>query len=221
MSRGAHPWWMGPATALAAAVIGLLARTWRFEVHDDPGYVEGLERGERFAYALWHARMLPLVWHHRNGGHVVLVSRSRDGELITRIIERFGFRTARGSSTRGGEAAIRELLAAAAAGRSIAFTPDGPRGPAEVAKSGLTVVAGQAGLRVAPTAAASPDAWRLRSWDGFRIPKPFARVVIGHGAPLAIAPPGDPGTAERERARAEAALRELTAEVARRAGERA
>lgn len=221
MSRGAQPWWMGPATALAAAVIGLLARTWRFEVHDDPGYLEGLGRGEKFAYAFWHARLLPLVWYHRNEGHVVLVSRSRDGEFITRIIERFGFATARGSSTRGGEAAIRELLAAAAAGRSLAFTPDGPRGPAEVAKSGLTVVAGQAGMRVVAIATASRDAWRLRSWDGFRIPRPFARVVVGHGAPLAIAPPGDPGTSERERARAEAALRELTAAMARRAGERA
>ena len=83
----------------------------------------------------------------------------------------------------------------------------------------MTFVASQLGLRIVPLASASRDAWVLRSWDRFRVPKPFARVCIGHGAPVAVAAGRDPGTAEGERERAERALRELTAEVARRAGE--
>lgn len=219
MSAARHPWWMGPAAALGAGVLWLLARSWRIEERNAEEYDAARRAGERVVYAFWHARQLPLVYTHRGERAVVLVSRSRDGELISRILAWFGMGTARGSSTRGGDAAIRELRAAAAAGASLAFTPDGPRGPAESAKPGFTLVAGQVGMRVVPTATAARDAWVLRSWDRFRVPKPFARVCVAHGAPMAIAPADDPEAAERERGRAERALRELTAEVVRRAGE--
>lgn len=219
MSGARPPWWMGPAAVLGAAVLWLLARTWRIEERNAPEFDAVARGGERLILAFWHARQLPLVYTHRGRGIVVLVSRSRDGELIARILSRFGLRTARGSSTRGGDAAIRELRAAAAEGRWLAFTPDGPRGPAEHAKAGVTFVAGQLGLRIVPLAAAARSAWVLRSWDRFRVPKPFARVCTGHGAPIAVDAGRDPETAERERARVERALREWTAEVARRAGE--
>lgn len=219
MSAEKFPWWMGPATFLGAAAIGLLARTWRIEERNDPAFDEAARTGEKFILAFWHARQLPLVYTHRNRGVIVLVSRSRDGELISRILARFGNRTARGSSTRGGDAAVRELRAAAEAGSWLAFTPDGPRGPAERAKEGVTFMASQLGLRVVPLTSSSRDSWVLRSWDRFRVPRPFARVCVAHGAPITVAPERDPETAERERARVERAMNELTAETARRSGE--
>lgn len=220
MSAEKYPWWMGPASFVGAAVIGLLARTWRIEERNDPAYDEAVQTGEAFILAFWHARQLPLVYTHRGQGVIVLVSRSRDGELISRILSRFGNRTARGSSTRGGDAAIRELRAAAEEGRWLAFTPDGPRGPAERAKEGVAFVASQLELRVVPLTSSSRDAWVLRSWDRFRVPRPFARVCVAHGAPITVARERDPETTERERARIERAMNDLTAETARRSGER-
>lgn len=220
MSADRYPWWTEPAAILGAAALWLLGRTWRIEERNAPEYEAAVGSGETVILAFWHARQLPLAYTHRGRGVIVLVSRSRDGELISRILARLGSGTARGSSSRGGEAAIRELRAAAQAGRTLAVTPDGPRGPAERSKDGLTWLASQLGLRVVPLASSARDSWVLRSWDRFRIPRPFARVCIGHGAPIAVAPERDSGTAERERARVETALREWTHEVAARSGER-
>jgi lysophospholipid acyltransferase (LPLAT)-like uncharacterized protein len=221
VSRAAYPWWMGPAAALGAAVLWLLARTWRVEYRREPGYDEAMRAKEPMLFAFWHARQLPLVWTHRDLGAVVLVSRHRDGELITRVLARFGFGTARGSSTRGGEAAVLAIRAAVQAGRLIGITPDGPRGPAERAKDGVVFLAGRLGVRVVPVASAARDAWVLRSWDRFRIPKPFARVCVTLGSPIAVAPGRDVETTARERARLEAALAAVTADARERAGETA
>ncbi len=211
------PWW-GPAGVIAgAAALGALGRSWRLSV-------EGLERwqgarGERCIFALWHARLLPLVYSHRGLGVVVLVSRHRDGEWIARVIERMGYGTARGSSTRGGEDGMRQLIAAAAGGRSLSITPDGPRGPALVVKPGLAWLASRTQLPVVPVAAAADRTRVLRSWDGFRVPMPFARVRVDHGAPIRV--PGGLEDAELEtwRARIEQALAAHTRAVSERAGE--
>ncbi len=219
MSRRGFPWWLGPATLLGSAAVWLLGRSWRIEMRHEPGYDAALAANEPVLFAFWHARQLPLVWTHRGRGIVVLVSRHHDGELITRILLRLGFGAARGSSTRGGEAAILGLRRAAQAGRCIAITPDGPRGPAEQAKDGVVFLAGQLGVRVVPVATAARDAWVMRSWDRFRVPRPFARVCVTMGTPLTIAPERDAATMARERARIEAALAAVTAEARARAGE--
>jgi lysophospholipid acyltransferase (LPLAT)-like uncharacterized protein len=222
VSRGAYPWWMGPAAVLGAAVLWLLARTWRVEMREEPGYGEAMRAREPMLFAFWHARQLPLVWTHRDLGAAVLVSQHRDGELIVRILERFGFGpAARGSSTRGGEAALLAVRAAVQAGRLVGITPDGPRGPAERAKDGVVFLAGQLGVRVVPVGSAARHAWVLRSWDRFRIPRPFTRVCVTVGTPVAIDPGRDPETRARERARIEAAIVAVTADARARAGERA
>lgn len=214
MSRGAYPWWMEPAAFAGSLVVRLLAATWRIESVVASGYTAGRAGGERFVYAFWHARLMPLVWARRGEGITVLVSRHRDGQLITRVIEHLGFTSARGSSTRGGESGVRELLGAARAGRELAITPDGPRGPAEEVKDGLVFVAAHLRRRVVPIATASSNAWVFRSWDRFRVPKPFARVRIEYGEPVDVTDGGEPA-----RARLEQALRELTARNASLAGE--
>lgn len=221
MSRRGFAWWVGPAAWLGTAVFWLLGRSWRIEMRHDPAYDAALAAHEPVLFALWHARQFPVVWTHRGRGIVVLVSRHQDGELITRIVRRFGFGAARGSSTRGGGAAVLAMRRAVQAGQCIGITPDGPRGPAEQAKDGVVFLAGQLGVRVVPLASAARDAWVMRSWDRFRIPKPFARVVVIAGAPLAIAPGRDAETTARERARIEAALAAVTADARARAGESA
>ncbi len=213
MSAARYPWWMEPAAALGALLVRLLGSTWRVRDVRPPQYADAVAAGERFVYCFWHARLLPLV-HLRRGERIcVLVSRHRDGQLITRIIEHVGFTSARGSSTRGGEAGVRELLAAAADGRDLAITPDGPRGPAEEVKDGLAFVAARVGLRVVPIATSARASWVFRSWDRFRVPKPFATVHVHYGEPIRVTT-----VDEAMRTTLEQSLRELTARADAAAG---
>lgn len=129
-------------------------------------------------YTLWHGQMLPLLWYHRRRGIAVLISEHRDGEIIARIATSLGFRTVRGSTYRGAERALVGLVRELRTGHDIAVTPDGPRGPAHTFAPGAIVAAQRAGAPVVAVAAGTRHAWRLRTWDGFMIPKPFARVTV-------------------------------------------
>lgn len=219
MSGERVPWWLGLAAFGGTAALSVLARTWRVEHRDDPEFVSALATGERFIYAFWHERIVSVTWWHRNEGIAVLVSQHHDGELITRVIERLGYVTGRGSSTRGGEAGLKDMLRWARQGRHLGVTPDGPRGPAHVVKDGLLVLASRLGLRIVPLAAGSDRAWTARSWDRHRIPKPFARVAVCHAAPIAVAREIHGDALIPARAQLNAALDAITAEARRRAGE--
>lgn len=217
--RAAHPAWMEPATALGAAVIRALGATWRIErIGDDPSGRGGHD-GPPHIFAFWHAQLLPLVYTHRDRRAAVLVSQSRDGEIIARVLERLGYLTARGSSTRGGDEGLRDLLAHAEAGHHLAVTPDGPRGPAEVVKPGVIYLAARSGLPVLPLACAARPSRRLDSWDAMRVPMPFARVRVELGVPFRV--PVDASEAKQEelRVRLERTLKELSARVRDAAGE--
>jgi lysophospholipid acyltransferase (LPLAT)-like uncharacterized protein len=203
---------------LAAGLLRLLGRTWRIEWLGTAARPAPLAPGERCIFALWHARLLPLVYTHRGRGVGVLISHHRDGEWIARIIRRMGYVSARGSSTRGGEEGLREMLGLASAGRILAITPDGPRGPAETAKLGAVFLASRAGLPMIPVAAAGRSEWALRSWDRFRVPKPFARVVVAYGDPIVVPPGLDPAALETWRGRLDAAIREATERADRAVG---
>jgi len=228
--RARHPWWLPLAAVLGAGVVRAIGATWRFTVSDAPEYSAALARGERFVYAFWHSALLPLAVLHRHEGIAVLVSRHRDGELITRIIERLGFVAARGSSTRGGEAGVRGMLAWAGQDRHLAVTPDGPRGPAEQVKPGALYLAERTGRRMVPIGVAADRTRAFRSWDRFRVPWPFARVLVSHGAPLAVTGSLDglaagsegeaAGPEERGRLQFEHTLDSLSHDVRTRVGER-
>jgi lysophospholipid acyltransferase (LPLAT)-like uncharacterized protein len=216
-----HPWWMAPAAVLGALVVRLLGLTWRIDRRGLASFDARIAAGERCVFAFWHARMFPLVFTHQNRAIVVLISRHHDGELIARIIEQLGFRTARGSSTRGGEEGARDLLRYAGERALLAITPDGPRGPAEKVKPGLAWIASRSGLPVVPVATAARSAWVFRSWDRFRIPKPFTRVVVSYGEPIRIPADADGDALERWRERLDDAIAALTRDVKARAGEEA
>ncbi|HET9328563.1 MAG TPA: lysophospholipid acyltransferase family protein [Candidatus Eisenbacteria bacterium] len=219
MSGRSYPWWFGLASVLGAGLLVLLAKTWRLEWIGTSEREAGRQAGERWIFALWHARLLPLTIAHRHRDVGVLISQHRDGELIARIVERLGYATGRGSSTRGGEEGARDMLRLAEEGRILAITPDGPRGPAEQVKPGLVYLASRTGLPIVPVAASARNEWRMRSWDGFRIPKPFSRVMIGYGPPLAVPNRLDDREEEAWRVRLQAAIEDITRDLDRRMGQ--
>lgn len=176
------------ARVLGPPLASLLARTWRIEVVDDHRWRELAQRGEGFVFVLWHEALLPLLWHHRKQGVAILVSEARDGEYLASYAARIGYRLIRGSSTRGGARALLASVRELSAGTVVAFTPDGPRGPRREMKPGVVAAAQRAGVRILPIHAEADRAWRLRSWDRFMVPKPFARVRIAYGEPFAIGP---------------------------------
>jgi len=164
--------WLGPPLILG---LGRSMR-WVWKVH--PETAEWLERGKPVIYAFWHGYILPLTYTHRRLGVYVLVSWNRDGEYITRVLGRMGFNTIRGSTSRGGHSALRRVISTGRSGRSLAFTPDGPRGPRHSVQDGVVVAAAMSGVPIVPLEAHPDRAWTLRSWDRFVIPKPFSRCGV-------------------------------------------
>jgi lysophospholipid acyltransferase (LPLAT)-like uncharacterized protein len=201
------------AAVAGTAALGNLLRTVRFVVEGERTYLPFHEQGRPVVFVLWHGRLLPLAWLHRGQGVVGLVSRSEDGELITRILRRWGFGAVRGSSSRGGSAALRQLVGHLEAGRSLALTPDGPRGPRQQMKPGALLAACAAGAPLIPVAAGCDRAWWFGTWDRFLVPKPFARIRVRYGPALHV-PAGLHGSSLAEHsARLQDALNGLTAAV--------
>lgn len=212
------PWWVGPASVAGAWTLKALGATWRIE-HRGAEYDRRLAAGERCIFAVWHSRLFPFAYTHRGRRIAVLVSHHRDGELIARVARHMGFETARGSSTRGGEEGVRGMIEFAERRNLLGMTPDGPRGPAERVKRGLVYLASRTGWPVVPIASASRPDWVFRSWDRFRVPRPFARVVVSYGAPIPIPRDLDDDATEAWRLRVEAAIADLSANVAAAVGE--
>ncbi len=186
--------------------LDLLFRTISFDIVGGE-HVERLrEAGSACIYALWHGRLLPAMFHHRGQGVTALVSRSRDGEYIARVLEHWGYATVRGSSSRGGSTALRAIIRAARSGNAIAVTPDGPRGPRHKLKPGVLAAAQATGLPLVPVATGADRAWWFESWDRFLVPKPFSRVRIAYGEPQLVPRGAGP---EEIRAGAERLEREL------------
>ena len=180
------PWSSKAALLLGRGFLHMLARTWRIRVVNGE-HVRDLRRaGHTFIFALWHGQLLPLLWHHREEGVRVLISEHRDGELVARTAQSLGYGLIRGSSTRGAERALISLVRELQEGHEVAITPDGPRGPAATFASGALVAAQRSDSFILPVAASADRAWRLRSWDRFMIPKPFARVTVAYGAPAKV-----------------------------------
>jgi lysophospholipid acyltransferase (LPLAT)-like uncharacterized protein len=171
---------------LGRGFLHVLARTWRIRVVNG-GYLLDLRRAERaFIFALWHGQLLPLLWHHRQQGVLVLISEHRDGELVARAAESLGYGLIRGSTTRGADRALISLVRELKSGREVAITPDGPRGPSESFAPGALVAAQRSDSFILPVAASADRAWRLGSWDRFMIPKPFARVTVAYATPTKV-----------------------------------
>ena len=201
---------LGPP--LGAIAVRLLART--LSIRRDERAVAPLwQAGEPVIYAVWHGRilLLPLLYGGRRAR--VLASRSRDGELVTRFVGRFGLEAVRGSSSRGGAEALRLLARSLKQGRDVVVVPDGPKGPRETVKPGIVALARLSGAAIVPLSFGASSEWRLGSWDAFRIPKPFARCVARFGEPISVPRVGGRAREETARREIEAALCALTSSV--------
>lgn len=163
-------------------------------------------------FVTWHGRTLIPVNRFRNRGYWALISLSRDGDLQAENFRRFGFRIIRGSTGRRGVAATREVLAALEAGGSLAFTPDGPRGPSQKVQPGVVYFAQRSGKPIIPTGISAWPRRNLRSWDRFLIPLPFARAIWVSGDPIFVGPADDLDEAVR---RVEAAINAVETEAER------
>jgi lysophospholipid acyltransferase (LPLAT)-like uncharacterized protein len=178
--------------------------------------------GRPLIYVVWHGRifMAPWLnaWLRRTRGAraaAVLASRSRDGELVTRFVARFGLRAIRGSSSRGGAAGLRQLAAAVRAGEDVVLVPDGPRGPRRLLQPGVVALAAQTGAPVVPLGISARPACRLATWDEFLVPLPFARWALVCGGLVTIERQADRDRARKE---LEVALDEATAAADRLVG---
>lgn len=182
----------GLISLVAAGFIRGLRATVRLRHHGDAALREKERQGEHFILAFWHRHLLLMPYSYRGPRISVLVSQSRDGELIARTVARLGIDASRGSSSRGGAVGMRSLLRKAGEGYDIAFTPDGPRGPAGVVQPGVILAAAATGWPVWPVALAATRCRRLRSWDRFVVPLPSATVHFVYGAPLRVERRSDP-----------------------------
>ncbi len=165
-------------------VLRALGATWRtrivnFEV------VEGFHAGGRaVVHAFWHGHILPLEYVYRGRRIFVLSSWHRDGEMSARLMTGLGYGVERGSTSRGSVRGLLKMIARARSGCDLAITPDGPRGPARRAQTGILYLAAKSGAVIIPVTVAASRYRRLSSWDGFLIPLPFSRVIVVHGEPF-------------------------------------
>ena len=190
-----EPSWQGSrlkraqVAAIAAVgypLIALLGRTFRWRTGGIEHYEAVVSAGRQPILCLWHGRILPGTVFLKRRGIVVITSQNFDGEWIARIIQRFGFGTARGSSSRNATGALRQMVREMRAGHPTAFTVDGPRGPAGIAKAGAVWLAMASGCPLLPFHIEAERFWTLRSWDRTQIPKPFSRVAFVVGEPLDV-----------------------------------
>lgn len=222
MSRDNPRWRFAVAGFLGAGLLRLLRATWR--VRGDDSRRRVVERrarrtaGPGTIYVQWHSRILLSASTNAGSGLHVLVSRHGDGEYIVRAIERMGFGTIRGSTTRGGGRALLEMVRALREGRDVAMTPDGPKGPRLRVQQGCVVAASKSGAPIVPVGFECSRSKRLRSWDRFMVPWPFVKVGVVHGEPVVVPPDLDAAGVDAWRARVEAALLDASRRAAEIAG---
>jgi lysophospholipid acyltransferase (LPLAT)-like uncharacterized protein len=200
---------------LAGAILFVHRSTLRVErVHFDR-YVKLKARGVPILFALWHGRMYLSIQAHRHEGIVTMASRSKDGEIIAGWLERNGYSVVRGSSTRGGSEALREMVRQIRSGRGAALTVDGPTGPPRVVQPGIVELARLTGGWILPITSSSAAPRFLSSWDRYLLPMPFSANVVLYGEPFPI---GDEDSDEDARRRIASALDEATVEADRSTG---
>jgi lysophospholipid acyltransferase (LPLAT)-like uncharacterized protein len=190
-------------------IINALGHTLRWRVQGMHHLEAIAASGRQPIMAFWHGRILPATFYFRRRGIVVITSENFDGEWIARIIERFGYGTARGSTSQGGRKAVLKLVREMSRGKAAGFTVDGPRGPARVVQPGAVWLAKATGNPVLPFYLEASSHWTARSWDRTQVPKPFSTVALAIGEPIEVARTVDDAELEAARLTVEARLKSL------------
>jgi lysophospholipid acyltransferase (LPLAT)-like uncharacterized protein len=169
-------------TIIGELYIRLLGWSTRYKIIDEKNMPDS-----SYIYAFWHSRLMFLVYSHRGRAINVLISKSRDGQVISNIVNKFGFRAIRGSTDRAGSRSAIEMIKCLKKNNSVcAVTPDGPKGPRYKVKDGLAVIAQKTGYPIVPMAYSVKKKKILSTWDKFLLPLPFNKGVVLHGSPIYV-----------------------------------
>jgi lysophospholipid acyltransferase (LPLAT)-like uncharacterized protein len=195
--------------AFAPPLVHALFSTCGLIIHNRHVYDEWRRKNQAMVGTMWHKDLLTALHFFRRTRIVVMVSRSKDGELVARALHRLGYRTVRGSSSAGGAAALLELTRMVRDGWTAAIVADGPRGPARIFKMGAVIAAKESGVPLIPMGFHATPAWTFRNWDGTMIPKPFSRIAVAFGEPSAVPLEATREECERIRSAQELRMAEL------------
>ncbi len=208
----------GIADRLGAALVPALARwfirflrfTMRLTYVNFDGYRERLDKGGQIILAFWHGRLMMMPYSYPGRGITILVSRSKDGDLVSNTVKGFGIESVRGSTSSGWFAGVKGLLRSVKSGRDVAITPDGPRGPGMRAQMGVVQIARATGLPIIPMSFGASKKKVFASWDSFLLPYPFSRGVFICGEPVYVSASAAEVEMEEKRREIEDTLNILT-----------
>lgn len=177
--------------------------------------LEGFDRMQNLpggkVLAGWHGRTFVAAIVFRRKSVWTIISQSNDGDMQNRIFQRLGFNTIRGSTGRGGVRAAVEAIKVLREGVTMAFTPDGPRGPSGIVQSGIMLMAQKSGASLIPVGVSAARRWIYPAWDRYLIPKPFSKAIMIFGDPIRVAADADEAQVEQARAQLESELHRLEA----------
>jgi lysophospholipid acyltransferase (LPLAT)-like uncharacterized protein len=207
------------ACRFAAFYIRTVWRLGRWTVENEETAARLVDAKRPFIACFWHGRLLvmPCAWRYPARMHIV-ISRHRDGRFIARAMDHLGISTIAGSSSKGGRAALRDMLQVLGRGEYVGVTPDGPRGPRMRVGNGIVRAARLAGVPLLPVTFSASHRYVLRSWDRFVLPFPFGRGTVRIGQPIEVPANSDDDDIERIRARLESTLNDMTRELDARHG---
>ena len=195
-------------------LVKVLAATYRIKLYDPENEKNVLDAHKSLVYASWHQRFFPgITFFSSRQPIAIMISQSRDGEMVARVVDILGWCSVRGSSTRGGITALRKLKDLARAGYKIGHIVDGPKGPFGVVKPGLLRIAQVAGKPIVPTITSAQKKWVFNSWDRFMVPKPFTRVIIRFGEAIGVSAELDGEAFEQKRRFIEQRMQDLYADT--------
>ena len=207
-------WWRSVRPYVLSGLIYAIARfigmTLRLTTR---GYEEATALPTGKLYAGLHGRTLIAANFFKGKGVWTLISQSRDGEMQNRIFKRFGFKTIRGSTGRGGVKAAVEAIKVLRQGATMAFTPDGPRGPSGVVQGGIMLMAQKSGAALIPVGVSAKRRWLAPTWDHYLVPWPFSKAIIIFGDPIYVAKDAAEEQVENARLRLESEIHRLQAEA--------
>ena len=201
------------ATKCAWLLILGFGKTGRLVVKNKHYKNQALNSGRPVLYIVWHGRMLAPIYIMRNRKIAAMVSEHGDGEIIAQTILKLGYRTVRGSSTRGGLNAFKDMLKLMKNGYNCAVLPDGPVGPKQEMKMGSILLAQRSGGYLVPITFTAQKSITMKSWDGFTLWKPFSKVAVVFGKPMLIPRKLNPSQLEEHRIRVEKSMNDLQREV--------
>jgi hypothetical protein len=197
--------------ALASLFIALVGRTLHVEFSWEEGSIGSMDNVYPGIYPFWHRCVLGATWIFRRRNFAVLTSKSRDGEFIARVIQRFGYVPIRGSSSRGGQRGLLEMDTFVKNGGGAAFTIDGPRGPRFVAKRGPVLLARTTGAPITAFYVAMEKPWVINTWDAMMIPRPFSRAFVRVARKIFVPPHATDELLSAAHSEMQAALDRVTA----------